>query len=490
MPIPSTILLVAALAAEPAADVLRDQWDVAYVGSDRIGFFHLQTTRRNSATGVPVICTRQHSKLTIRRFGQTMQMESISDFFEQTDGRLYATSSQSLISNEVTRSQGRLVGAGKFEVTVDSKGAQVKQTIEWPADVQGPYAQDESLRTKPLSPKEERTFRTFLPELNVVALRTLTASDIEPTDMPGEQRLVDLLRVVEKSDKVALTSNLWMNPKGEIVKMTLPVADLTMTTYRTTREEAIRDVGEGTVDLGLQTLVKPDKPVRNAHTVTSVTYRLDFSDAEAATAIPESRHQQIIERAGNSLLVKEQRTKPADDAPIGPSPGEEFLATNTYIQPNNAEIQRLARAATEDLEHPWPKAIRLEEWVSKNMKHQDFSIGFAPSSEIIETRQGDCTEHAVLLAAMCRALGIPSRVAMGLVYLEASTSFGYHMWTEVFVGGDWYAVDGTIGYGSIGGGHIKIADGSLQGVDANSTFLPIFKVIGKLKIRVESIDPT
>jgi hypothetical protein len=124
------------------------------------------------------------------------------------------------------------------------------------------------------------------------------------------------------------------------------------------------------------------------------------------------------------------------------------------------------------------------------MTNQDFSIGFASSNEIIDTRRGDCTEHAVLLAALCRAAGIPARVAMGLVYLEHSSSFGYHMWTEVFIGRNWYALDGTIGQGSIGAGHIKIADGSLKGVDANSTFLPIFKVIGKLQIEVVSAgDP-
>ncbi len=77
---------------------------------------------------------------------------------------------------------------------------------------------------------------------------------------------------------------------------------------------------------------------------------------------------------------------------------------------------------------------------------------------------------------------------MGLVYIEQSSSFGYHMWTEVFIGGDWYALDGTIGQGSIGAGHIKIADGSLKGVDANSTFLPIFKVIGKLTVEVVSTN--
>ena len=37
---------------------------------------------------------------------------------------------------------------------------------------------------------------------------------------------------------------------------------------------------------------------------------------------------------------------------------------------------------------------------------------------------GDCTEHAVLAAAMCRAVEVPSRVAIGLVYVEKESAFG------------------------------------------------------------------
>ena len=38
----------------------------------------------------------------------------------------------------------------------------------------------------------------------------------------------------------------------------------------------------------------------------------------------------------------------------------------------------------------------------------------------------------VLLAALARARGIPSRAAVGLVYVGALKGFGYHMWTEVW----------------------------------------------------------
>jgi hypothetical protein len=485
----STILLILLHGADPPPanpdpTLRRERWEAAYIGTDRIGYFHV-ATRETSAGGKPVFHTRQHGKLTVQRFGQKMSMETISDYWELADGRLYATAAQSQIAQEITKSQGSIVGPGKFQVTIDSKGNRVTETIDWPPAVLGPHAQDESLINKPLAAGETRSFKSFLPELNVISTRTLQAKEKSETTLADGSKK-ELLRVIETSDAAPIESTLWLTDLGETLKMSLPLAGFQMTTYRTTREEALLATPQGDTDLGYQTLVKPDKPIPHAHSLRSATYRLHFADQAAADAITESAHQKILAKTptadGVTIDLLVQRARPENKP--APSPGEEFLASNSYIQPDNPKIRAVVEQATKGFEDPWERANLLEAWVDQNMSNQDFSIGFASSNEIIDTRRGDCTEHAVLLAALCRAAGIPARVAMGLVYIEQSASFGYHMWTEVFVGGDWYALDGTIGQGSIGAGHIKIADGSLRGVDANSTFLPIFKVIGKLKINV------
>ena len=47
----------------------------------------------------------------------------------------------------------------------------------------------------------------------------------------------------------------------------------------------------------------------------------------------------------------------------------------------------------------------------------------------------------MLAAAMCRAVGIPSRVVIGLVYVKKQSGFGFHMWNEVYVNQRWVAID-------------------------------------------------
>ena len=61
-------------------------------------------------------------------------------------------------------------------------------------------------------------------------------------------------------------------------------------------------------------------------------------------------------------------------------------------------------------------------------------------------RKGDCTENAVLLAALARAAGIPARVASGLVYDReryhgTSEAFLPHAWTLAWIDGRWRSYD-------------------------------------------------
>ena len=67
---------------------------------------------------------------------------------------------------------------------------------------------------------------------------------------------------------------------------------------------------------------------------------------------------------------------------------------------------------------PVEVALALRELVYDHVLTKDLTTAFASASEVARTRAGDCTEHAVLLAALLRARKIPARVCHGLVYVE------------------------------------------------------------------------
>jgi transglutaminase-like putative cysteine protease len=99
---------------------------------------------------------------------------------------------------------------------------------------------------------------------------------------------------------------------------------------------------------------------------------------------------------------------------------------------------------------------------------------------VAETLSGDCTEFSVLAAGMCRALGIPSRTALGLVYAPDKNDrpfLAYHMWFEVFVDDRWVALDGTLGLGSIGPGHLKITTATWHNERSMAPLLPVMRLL-------------
>jgi hypothetical protein len=101
--------------------------------------------------------------------------------------------------------------------------------------------------------------------------------------------------------------------------------------------------------------------------------------------------------------------------------------------------------------------------VNRNVKGH-YEVPFATADEVARTREGDCTEMGCLAAALGRAVGIPTRVAFGLVYDQHEPGFGGHLWTEAYLDGRWEAWDPTGVLQGLGAAYLKVGGYSLAGV--------------------------
>src|SRR5207244_8830204 len=138
---------------------------------------------------------------------------------------------------------------------------------------------------------------------------------------------------------------------------------------------------------------------------------------------------------------------------------------------DDAKVKEHARLAVGAEKAPWPKALRIEKYVNAKMRVTNHEA-LATADHVARTLEGDCTEFAMLMAAMCRAEGIPSRTAVGLIYadLRMGPVFAFHMWTEVWLAsfpedkesneGRWMPLDATLGKGHVDATHLKIRDQS------------------------------
>ena len=111
-----------------------------------------------------------------------------------------------------------------------------------------------------------------------------------------------------------------------------------------------------------------------------------------------------------------------------------FLSANVYLDSDDLLIQKLAKKAKGNAKTPKAIAHKLTQFVFRYMSNKNYEVGFATASEVARKKAGDCTEHSVLLAALGRALGIPSRVVTGLVYADEFENqkdvLVYHIWTK------------------------------------------------------------
>lgn len=95
--------------------------------------------------------------------------------------------------------------------------------------------------------------------------------------------------------------------------------------------------------------------------------------------------------------------------------------------------------------HATIEAHDVVRYVYDFIEHKHFARGFDIASVVAQKREGDCTEHAVLTAALLRALGFPTHVVTGIVLARLDgqvRAFG-HAWTEYHDGQRWQLADAT-----------------------------------------------
>lgn len=89
----------------------------------------------------------------------------------------------------------------------------------------------------------------------------------------------------------------------------------------------------------------------------------------------------------------------------------------------------------------------LVRWTDAAIPVKSMRRGWDLASQVAARGEGDCSEHAVLLAALARSFGRPARVVFGLLLTRDGPrgplrAYG-HAWAEVYQQGRWMAVDAT-----------------------------------------------
>lgn len=472
----------------PLADLVdRTVWDACFIGGKKVGYSKTSVSHENR-NGQTIVKIEALNRLSIQRFGQPTEMTILLTNRQNPEGRLLDFETQVATGETPLLAKGRVEG-DRLVIDVSSKDMQRSHTIPWSAEFCGMFGVEQMLLADPMKPGQRRSINVLIPVINRVALTRLVARDYEPLQLPsGTYRLLRIDTTAELPDGQKLHGTIWTDRRGDALKTYSEAADQEL--IRTTEADALDKTGLGQVDLGEDMKIRLSRRLSADELAKKVNFRIHVKGGDPAALLVESASQRVRSLDAETALVTVYALRPGDANGNSPAPadrpGRSDLEANNIVQSDNPKIIAMAAEAAGDLHDEWQIALALEKNVHRHIAKKDFSTAFATAAEVAETRQGDCTEHAVLLAALARARGIPARGAVGLVYLPDDQAFFYHMWTEVFIGGRWIPLDAALGRGGVAADRLTLAHSNLKGASAFSSFLPVAQVMGRMSI--EAVD--
>ena len=182
-----------------------------------------------------------------------------------------------------------------------------------------------------------------------------------------------------------------------------------------------------------------------------------------------------------AALPQKKLSLPLAPALIATEKLGEWLRPTLAVESQAPEIVALTRKTLGKTTDAFAAVEKLSGFVYRLLK-KSYGVSSDRATRVLELKEGDCTEHALLFTAMARAAGIPARRVNGLVYMDTTDgvpSLYWHEWAEAFVG-EWIPVDPTFGQRVADTGHLAF------GIEGQNDVAALF---GQLKIRVVEVAP-
>ncbi|HEX7915388.1 transglutaminase-like domain-containing protein [Rudaea sp.] len=464
--------LAAAHAAPPD-----DTWMSVLLDGRKIGSMH--TTR--SVDGERVR-TMQAMQIELERSGLKVALSTSESDEETREGKPLRFESRTKISGIENVQTGTIGADGKLEVTTEVGGAKQSRTLAWPPGAllaEGLRLTEEKHGFTPGTRYKTLAFQAENLEAVEVDSRVGARETIDLPD--GKRELVRIEQTIALGDAPTKTVS-WVEADSSVRKLLVPMMGYELTMLACSKACATgpnqaSDILVGTM-LAAPRALTADERTKGMRILVSAT-----DTSGEALKFATTDEQQIAAVAGGKV---ELRIAPAStETSREGKPTAADTQPNDWLQSAAPEIIKLAREGAGAAKAPAAQMQNLEDFVRRFIRTKDLSVGYASALEVAKNPEGDCTEHAVLLAALGRAIGIPTRVVDGLVYIDhyagKSNVFVPHAWAQAWVDGHWRSYDAALqGFDA---GHVALSTGSGD----PWRFYAGFSTLGRA--RVEAIEP-
>jgi hypothetical protein len=308
-------------------------------------------------------------------------------------------------------------------------------------------------------------------EFNIFDPATMGQRPVKVT-MVGYET-IDVLGQPLESAKLTLDvmgsqQTAWISKEGEVVR---EEGIMGIHMVKSTAEHAMTNLSTGPgEDLTQQVSVRSNIAIENREIRPLLKMKI--------TGIPENMDlnggRQSLK---DDILTIRRETLPAKKV-LPLAKAKQYLVATPFIQSDHLRITDMVPKIVSTDETPSQKAEKLVRWVYENIEKRPV-LSIPNALDVLENRMGDCNEHAVLLAALARAAGIPARIEAGLVYMRGR--FFYHAWNSLYLEG-WITADALMNQMPADVTHIRIVQG---GPEAQ---IDLMAIIGKVNLEILEQD--
>jgi hypothetical protein len=438
-------LLLACWTAGAAAET-ETTWMKVLIDGRKIGY--VVQTREVEGDRVT---TTERMEAAIDRAGISIAMSTEERSVETTEGKPLAFGSKAGLSGVTTVTEGEVVG-DEARIRTTSFGRTDERTIPWPEHALLAEGARLAEQKHGLAPGTRYEVVAFEPS-NLIAV-TVRTHVVGPERVTTGLVTEELIRIEQRLELpgAPIDALAWVDAEHGLRKTLLPM--LGMAFELVTCDEACAKAPNQPADLLDRTMVAApralDRAERAREAETSITLK-----GTAEASLPSVGEQRSTPGGARRWIVNVAPDAIRDRTP--PKPADR--ASTRWLESDNAEIAKLAKLAAGDAKGAAARMAALESYVRGYITNKSMRIGYASALETLRSREGDCTEHALLLAALGRALDIPTRVVNGLAYADGFAGrahvFVPHAWVQAWVGDHWESYDGALpGYDS---SHIAFA---------------------------------
>ncbi|WP_320111557.1 transglutaminase-like domain-containing protein [Draconibacterium orientale] len=308
----------------------------------------------------------------------------------------------------------------------------------------------------------QKTYKVFDFQSGEIISKTYKRIGEEQLELAGASYNTTVLE--EFNHQTGITAKLWLDKRNSHA---IKISTSNRMIYLA--DESLKKRIQ-VVDVDNLLFARVDKVIANVHAISSMKIEASIqSEGEIITTESLNFPGQKFEGTVSNNLIEgvfevERQHYTGENAPSFPPHFSDeklrkYLEPERLIESDHPVLVEEAERITADSKDVWEATVKLSTWVGENI--MGAIPGGTSAINTYKTREGECGSHSRLLAAFCRAVGIPARLSVGCMYISyAGGCFYQHAWTEVYMGdAGWVAVDATAHeFDFVDAGHIRLGE--------------------------------